>query len=281
MKVIDFRVRPPYGEFKKAWYFSDDTLSSFRSQTGISSSASALQMDMEALISEMDACNIELGVVGARTCLGLDYEINNTLLDLNKRYPRRFIGAAAIDHHNLQHSIEIIQRYCIEGPCKGIAMEPGFDENPIRFDDPQLYPIFEMCQNENLFISYTTGMGFDRLSRSTPEAVDNIARDFPSLKIIVSHACWPWVTEMAWICLTTENVYMMPDMYIFNHPGSQDYVQCIKNDLINKKCIFGTAYPLTDMQEALRQTLSWDIPQENLENYLYNNAARILGLETA
>lgn len=233
---------------------------------------------MDLLLKEMNDCEVEYGVVGARTCLGLSYEINDTLLDLNEKYPKRFIGAAAIDYHDFQHTDSIIQKYCIDGPCKGIAMEPGFDNSPMRFDDPRLYPVFEKCQKENLFISYTTGMGFDRLSRSTPEAVDNVARDFPDLKIIVSHACFPWVTEMAWICLTTKNVYMMPDMYIFNHPGSADFIQCIKNDLINKKCIFGTAYPLTDMKEALRQTLSWGIPKENLENYLYNNAANILGL---
>lgn len=278
MKIIDFRVRPPYGEFKKACYFSNDTLRSFRAQTGIPSSTSALTMDMDLLLHEMDDCDIELGVVGARTCLGLGYEINDTLTDLHNNYPNRFIGAAAIDYHNMQHTNEIIQKYCIDGPCRGVAMEPGFDKNPMRFDDPRLYPVFDKCQEEGLFISYTTGMGFDRLSRSTPEAVDNVTRDFPNLKIIVSHACFPWVTEMAWICLTTENVYMMPDMYIFNHPGSDDYIQCIKNDLINKKCIFGTAYPLTDMKEALHQTLSWGIPKENLENYLYNNAAKILNL---
>lgn len=278
MKVIDFRLRPPYGEFRSNWYFAKDNLKSFAMQTGIPTSESADKMDMDLLLKDMDDCEIEIGVVGARTCLGLGYEINDTLVDLNKNFADRFVTAAAIDYHDLRHTSEIITKYCTNGSCRGIAMEPGFDANPMRFDDRRLYPVFERCQNENLFISYTTGMGFDRLSRSTPVAVDNVARDFPDLKIIVSHACFPWVNEMAWICLTTKNVYMMPDMYIFNHPGSQDYIQCIKNDLINQKCIFGSAFPLTDIREALRQTLSWGIPKENLENYLYNNAAKVLGL---
>lgn len=279
MKIIDFRIRPPYGEFKSNWYFSKDTLASFQAQTGIQTSQSALSMDMDLVLQEMDESNIEIGVVGARTCLGLGYEINDTLVELKKEHADRFVCAAAIDYHDAGHTEKIITEYCTNGPCKGIAMEPGFDANPMRFDDPRLYPVFERCQKENLFISYTTGMGFDRLSRSTPEALDNVARDFPDLKIIVSHASFPWITEMAWICLTTRNVYMMPDMYIFNHPGSEDYIQCIKNDLINPKCVFGSAYPLTDIKETVRQTLSWGISERNLENYLYNNAAKILGLE--
>ena len=41
-----------------------------------------------------------------------------------------------------------------------------------------------------------------------PRYIDAVARDFPKLKIVVSHGCYPWVNEIIMVVQRNRNVYL-------------------------------------------------------------------------
>ena len=60
----------------------------------------------------------------------------------------------------------------------------------------------------------TTGMGAGMpggmgaiIRHAHPSAIDRLAADFPSLKIIMAHPGWPWVEETTAVALHKGNVY--------------------------------------------------------------------------
>ena len=79
-------------------------------------------------------------------------------------------------------------------------------------------------------------------SYSHPMVIDQIAADFPNLTIINTHGGYPWVTEILFVAYRRPNLYICPDMYLFNQPGWQDYVTAA-NFALQDRFLFGTAIP--------------------------------------
>ncbi len=285
MSIIDFRVRPPFGHFTQEWFFEKETLERFAKQTAMPTTLSAQEVSMEIFLKEMDEAGIEKGVVWPRTSFGIfgskngNTNVNDDMAELVKKYPDRFCAAAAIDIFDVAHTEEIIEKYIVEGPCCAIIMEPGMAAE-WRFDDSRLYPIYEKCQRLHIPVFHTTGMSWTRLSDSVPFAIDNVAADFPQLKIVVSHAVWPWVTQAIWTIMTKKNVYLLPDMYMFNHPCWQDYATAITNPLMNENMLYGSAYPFGGLKEGIRYSLdNYNFQDEQTkENYFYLNAKNVLDI---
>ena len=66
--------------------------------------------------------------------------------------------------------------------------------------------------------------GETAMSYTNPVQIDHVAADFPSARFIISHGGWPWVQEVLHVAFRRPNIYISPDMYLFNMPGWQDYV---------------------------------------------------------
>lgn len=279
MKVIDFRIRPPFEDFLKeeASFFTQEKLDKFEKQTSLKVGVSARETSMEKCISEMDEAGIDIAVVSPRRKKGVS---NQTIVDIVEKYPDRFIGLAGVDVFNVEEALDEIDKYIINGPLKGLTIECGFatDTPSMAFDDHRMYPIYDKCQKEGIFILYTTGLAFSSLEQARPTALDQVAIDFPDLKIVVSHACWPYVIEACWVALVRKNVYLSPDVYMFNTPGNDEYIMAI-NNMLKDKMIYGSAYPLASITESMNYTLNCGISDEAMPKYLYENAAKVLGLE--
>lgn len=276
MKVIDFRLRPPFGDYVGSWFFNPSILEKYYLQRRMPQSASAREASMEKCLQEMDEAGIDLAVTAARKEAGVG---NETLVELEKKWPRRFSGLIDVNLYDQADAFREIDEFIVNGPCMGLSWEPTMcvKNPPMPVNDRRLYPIYEKCQKIDAFLVYTTGIGFDTLENGNPARLDQVARDFPELRIIVSHAGWPYVTENCWIAHVRKNIYLAPDLYIFNTPGYQDYVTAI-NNMLQEKCLYASCYPLVSMQAGLDYTHTLGIKSGVLEKYVYHNAATILGL---
>ena len=99
----------------------------------------------------------------------------------------------------------------------------------------------------------------------------------PDLKIIVSHASWPYAHEMVAIALFCPNVYVSPDLYVAtaNMPCRQTYVDAA-NLFLAGRTLFGTAYPTRPHLEAVRDFRDMGWRPEIVDRILYDNAAELL-----
>lgn len=71
------------------------------------------------------------------------------------------------------------------------------------------------------------------------------------------------------------NLYVSPDMYMINTPGSADYIMAA-NFILRDKMLFGTAYPFVDFQSGVNYYKNCGIKEENLPLIMYENAAKLL-----
>ncbi len=158
-------------------------------------------------------------------------------------------------------------------------MEPGCGEIPMYVDDARLYPVYRYCMERGIpmFLMGGGGNGPD-LSFSNPEHIDRVCRDFPHLTVVNMHGSYPWVPQVLFSCMCRPNMYLAPDMYMYNMPAVQDYVTAA-NGFLKDRFLFGSGYPYIPLKQAVELFLAMPFRQEALPNILYGNMARVLGLK--
>ena len=278
MKIIDYRVRPPMrGFLDMVMYTNGPRRDRFTRQLGLEPAPSAVQRSMPLLLEEMAAAGVVHGAVMARNSNFLGSCSNDDVAAIVKEHPERFSAIAAIDPTDRKRAIRQIDA-ALESGFRGVTIEPGAYPVPLYADDRRLYPIYAHLEDRDVVTTIMTGgnAGPD-LSYSHPVQLDRVAADFPSLRIVVSHGNWPWVSEILHVAFRRPNVYVSPDMYLYNMPGMNDYLKAADGFLADR-FVFATAYPLVPLKDYAQWFVQLPLKPENMEKCVYRNAAALLGI---
>lgn len=285
MNIIDFRCRPPFGNLVRDWIFTledkpgNPGLATKYANMAMKLPESLIAKSMQVFLGECKAANISQSVVPLRK---LPTQNNEDLVLLLESFPGQFMGFAGVQpvEDGINGSMDQIERYAVNGPCTGVYMEPGLDPHPWRVDDEtSVYPVYEFCEAHDLPVCLLYGGVFHRKNPPeydfyNPARIERIANKFPKLRILLSHACWPFTAHACAVALNLENVWLSPDGFMIDHPGSADYVTGANYRLQNK-IIFGSLYPSMPVEfavkkykELLRPEVWHKIFYENAKNFL-------------
>lgn len=286
--IIDMRCRPPFGGFLNPALcdlYITDAIVAFSKRFGMTPTPAVLEKSMDLFIQEMTEAGVDKAVVPIRiTPGGLATEKsdnlhmdNDDLLKLYELYPDKIIGIAGMNLMNPEIALADIDRYVLNGPCQGVIVEPGFNFQPLLPNDDGIYPIYEKCEKNNIPVLISCG-GYTAPSYEfhKPCYIEDVAKTFPKLKISLGHAAWPWTTEIAHVTFKYDNLYISPDLYLMNAPGSQDYIAAA-NYFIPEKILYGSAYPVAGMKDAIELHKRL-ISEMYIDDVLGNNAARFFGM---
>ena len=113
------------------------------------------------------------------------------------------IPFASIDPHKGRRGVDEARRLIADHGVRGFKFHPnvqGFFPN-----DRMAYPLYEVIEEAGLPALFHTGQsgvgsglpggGGIRLKYSNPMHVDDVAVDFPQLKIVLAHPSFPWQDE--------------------------------------------------------------------------------------
>jgi predicted TIM-barrel fold metal-dependent hydrolase len=153
-------------------------------------------------------------------------------------------------------------------------------------NDRMAYPLYEVLQETGmvaLFHSGQTGIGAGlrggagiRLSYANPMALDDVAADFPDLRIIIAHPSFPWQDEAIAVALHKPLVHI--DLSGWSPKYFPPQLVRYANTLLRHKVLFGSDFPLLTPQRWLSDFAALDIKAEVRPLILKDNAVRLLGL---
>ena len=279
--IIDMRLRPPLKSWKTTAQFTEGT-GYYPSRMGMPRPPSVKSQSVDDLLKEMKEADILGVIMGRQAPRPLGIIPNDEITEVMQQHPGRFVAFTGIDLRDIEAGLKEIERTRrIEG-YRSVSIEPGASFTPMYPDDKTLYPIYERCQQLDLPVSITisgmlcTMVGND-LAYGSPTPVAKVAKDFPKLKIGISHGAWPSVMPMIEVAFMRENVYVSPDLYIngIDTPGSQEYIKAAKS-FMPERLLFGTAYPSRPLKESVDAFRQWDLSPELQDQILSRNAARLL-----
>jgi predicted TIM-barrel fold metal-dependent hydrolase len=233
---------------------------------------------VEGFVEEVRETGITAAVVVGRDTPSLRIP-NDQISEMTAKH-KELIGIGSVDPQvqGIKGAVAEAERAIKKLKLKGINVEPGFGSPPIKADDPLLYPIYDACDQLGVSAFLMSGPTSPSLEYTDPTPVGRIARAFPNLRIVCYHGFYPYANEMVGIAFRYENVYVVPDMYIFL-PGGSLYVEAA-NGFMKDQLMFGTSYPFRAMGQTIEDFLKLGLKDEILEKVLYENAQRVLQLET-
>ena len=285
MKIIDMRLRPPLKSWVKTAQFTEGT-AYYPTRHGFPRPKSVKTQLMQDLLDEMDEASVTTGIIMGRQSAPPHGAVpNGEITEAIAQHPTRFLALAGIDLRDIPRGVAEIDRTSKIRGYVGASIEPGATYEAMYSDDRRLYPLYARCQELDWPMSITLSgylaamVGHD-LSYGSPTPVYKVAKDFPKLKIIVSHAAWPNIMPMMEVAFIRENVYVSPDLYMngVNTPGAHEYIKAAKF-FLGHRLLFGTAYPSRPLKESVQAFMEWDLDSELREKILYRNAAQLFKIQ--
>jgi uncharacterized protein len=223
--------------------------------------------------------------VDSEACTGQPRVPNEDVAAAARANPGVLIPFASIDPHRGRRGVEEARRLIADHGVRGFKFHPnlqGFFPN-----DRMAYPLYEVIQEAGLPALFHTGHsgigsglpggGGIRLKYSNPMYVDDVAVDFPDMKIVLAHPSFPWQDEALSIAMHKPEVYI--DLSGWSPKYFPPQLVQYANTLLRNQVLFGTDYPLIQPERWLRDFDELDIKPEVRPLILKENAVRLLGLD--
>ncbi len=277
MKVIDFRFRPN----------TEQTLTGIQNSKmfkGLCEHIDFSKMKpqtVEEVVADLDSYNVEWAVITGRDCESTygAKSNNDSVIEFVSKFRNKFFGFVGLDPHKGMQAIYELNASINDLGMHGAAVDPYLAQ--IYANDAKYYPIYSKCCELKIPIVFTTGPATlvpnSIIDHVAPRYIDIVARDFPELKIIISHGGYPWVNEAIIVAQRNRNVFIELSEYEFS-PMAEAYVQAA-NTMISDKILYASAHPFVDFREALKTYKQLPFKPEVRRKIMYDNAANLLGLE--
>lgn len=172
--------------------------------------------------------------------------------------------------------IEKLEEYVRVGGVRGIKLHPSYQF--FYPNEARLYPLYQKAQDLGLPIVFHIGSSIfkgTRLKYCDPIYLDDVAVDFPHLKIIMAHSGRGfWYSECFSLSRLHKNVYMditgLPPQNLLNY-----FPELEKNA---EKILFGSDWPTmpTSIEKNIEAIKSLPLKEKTIESILFGNASRIL-----
>ncbi len=281
MGLIDVHVLLPFKQARESMGPFDESLRRYFK-------APSSEPSLEEFITEFDAVGIEkLVILGwdAETATGLPSLPNDYVAGIVDKHPDRFIGFASVDPHKGKAALKELERAVEDLHLKGLKMHPtaqAFYPNSRSY-----YPLWEKAVELDIPVIFHTGMaawgagmpggGGMKLKYSNPMFLDDVAADFPDLRILAAHPSWPWLEEGLAVALHKPNIFM--DLSGWSPKYLPSLLVQYADTRLSDKCMFGSDYPYVSPRRWLDEFAGLGFKQESRRKILELNARRFLRIQ--
>jgi uncharacterized protein len=264
MRVIDFRARPNTAEYMALY----DNPASRRNWEVRFRFPKPPNETLEIFMANVAREGIDKIVFTGRQTPTRGIS-NDYIAACVKRYPDHIIGFAGIDVGGGAAAVAELERAVTHLGMRGVSLDPH--EARSYPNDPRFYPIYRKAVELDVPVVFTMGPIVGKYG--APHSVDDLAGDFPELKIICSHGVWPQVTEFLALVYRHEHVYLETSIYEFL-PGGDLFVG-FANDVMPDKFVYASAFPFRPLSD-LRRYKEFPFKAGVLEQILWHTPARLL-----
>ncbi|MDY6864073.1 MAG: amidohydrolase family protein [Thermodesulfobacteriota bacterium] len=272
MKVVDFHIHPNMERARfKPWLFelclkaSPELVKIFtNSITG------------KRLVEFLDTQEVDYGVILAETT-PITGTVENEFISNLARDEARLIPFASINPNTDSEPLNIFKRCVEEMGHRGLKLWPSYQF--FYPHDPVMYPLYSLAQEKEIPVMFHIGSSKlvgAKLKYCDPIYLDDIARDFPELTIIMAHSGRGfWYDKAFHLSTLHENIYMEisglpPDNLLKYFPDLEKNAD---------KIIFGSDIPtIPSIKRNVEKIRNLPLKTATIEKILGLNANKILGL---
>ncbi|HBU13155.1 MAG TPA: amidohydrolase [Clostridiales bacterium] len=245
---------------------------------------------MSLFMTQLNAAGLDKAVLLAEdltTTVGQAIVSNEEVKQLVDLEPERLIGFAAVDPKR-SDAIEVLEKAFGAQNMAGLRLNPA-SQRFMPNDDALMKPIYECCIKHNKPILFDAGMSWIKNAPSKysqPLVFEDVALEYPDLRICLAHYGWPWIMDTTMLLLKYPNVYADTALLYFDSP--KQFFQTTFNvqmgeywidRMLADKVIFGSNYPRIEQKRMVQAVDTLTLRPQNKAKVMGENARRFLGME--
>ncbi|MGC8551932.1 MAG: amidohydrolase family protein [Phycisphaerae bacterium] len=215
---------------------------------------------------------------------------NRFIAEYCREHPSQMIGFAGVDPTE-PGAANQIKAFRSESWVGGITLSPAAQD--FHPSDTRAFEVYETASKLKLPVVFTNGPVLTpqtRLEYARPILLDEVARTFPDLRLVIAHCGYPWVDETLTLLAKHQHVYA--DVAgLLHRPwlGYDAIVRAYQMGVLNK-LLFGSDFPFATAAEcieavyAINQTAQGTplplVPRSDLRRMVERDALSLLGINT-
>lgn len=197
--------------------------------------------------------------------------INSFILDAYRQAPDRIVPFAAI-HPELEHLPEAVDQM-VDAGFRGIKIHP--DMQKFAVDDARVRPMMEAIAGKLPLLIHC---GDYRYDYDGPQRLLNLHERLPELQIIAAHfGGWGEWDRAAKLLPGHKGILVDTSSSLYG--WSADEAAAMIRKLGAKNVFYGTDYPMWSPKEEIERFLQLDLNDQEREDILWNNAARLFNFD--
>lgn len=233
----------------------------------------------EKLLESMKKSSTDYALVIAGESFSKTMPSTEELIEMIKPHKNLFAVAAASPFNVSKKRVNELKAHLKNDKIKGIKLFLGYEH--YYASDERLTAIYELSLRFNIPVIFHTGLLWDPENKglirySNPLAIDETATRFPGLKIIIAHMGNPWADDCAAVVYKNKNVYVDVSGFFTDFGGSFSkeekgsffaYIERLNKivDNLKQRMLYGTDWPLCDMNEYIRAASAIKMTSEEKE----------------
>jgi predicted TIM-barrel fold metal-dependent hydrolase len=213
---------------------------------------------------------------------------NDAVAEQVRRAPERLVFFASVDPGQDGFMAEL-ERCHRDLGCRGVKLGPIYQGvHPL---DKRYYEIYAYCQRHGLpavihmATTFSSGVPLDY---ARPAHIDQVAVDFPDLRIVLAHLGHPWEGEAIAAVRKQPNLYADLSALYYRPWQFYNSMRLVVEYQAEGKVLFGSDYPATttagslagvrNVNAVIAQSGLPPIPAEVIEGIINRDALALLGI---
>jgi hypothetical protein len=187
------------------------------------------------------------------------------------------------DHRDVRE----IGEYLENGFIKGLKFYPGYE--PFYPNDIRLKLMYEMAIEYDVPVMFHSGDTYaptGKVKYSHPMHIDDLAVDYPDLKIVICHIGNPWIKDCMEVVYKNNNVYADISGLVLGdfEDKFERYMKKEIEEMITyagdpNYLLYGTDWPISNMKSYLKFMNQLDLADDKKELILWKNAAQLFKID--
>ncbi|MET1078072.1 MAG: amidohydrolase family protein [Pseudomonas sp.] len=231
----------------------------------------------EETVAEMDQAGVATLLLSAWCRPGRWVCSNDEIAVFTRAFPERFVGVATVDLSKPLAAVRELERAVTELGCKALRIVPWLWQLPPNHR--WYYPLYVKCIE--LDIPFCTQVGHtgplmpSETGRPVPY-LDEVALDFPELRIVAGHIGHPWTDEMIGLAWKHDNIHIDTSAYLprYYPPQLLQFMGSYGQD----KVLFGSNFPQLSLSRCMAQVDELGLSEAVRDKFLHGNARRVFKL---
>jgi len=271
-RIVDVWMQHPTRRFLEQPFF--DSLRRWARQDSVP------DIPLSSTIATMDEAGVGVGLLSAWWGPQGALIDNDEVASFVREHPGRFLGLASVNLHRPMDAVRELRRCVRKYGFRGLRIVPWLWGLPP--DDRRYYPLYAECIEFDvpfcLQVGHTGPLMTSEPGRPIPY-LENVALEFPELRIVAGHIGAPWTQEVISLATKFPNVYVDTSAYKTRR-FPEEFVAFMRGRGA-RKAMFGTNYPMLTAAACLEGLESIGLGTEATELFLHENARRVFKIDAA